>query len=170
VWALGFCRIGAWPLIGFELVAGYLAAWTVRKARRAGERLDQDADEVMDAGLDRLHDLILAKLGPDPAVEKLEKEAAEGLVSVRTERRVLDAVIDAAENDGQFATELGAVLAALRLSGAPAGVTASGERSAAVGGNAEIRAEHGSAAALTMSDVRIGGPAVDPTGPGQGQG
>ena len=53
-------------MVGLELVAGYLVAWAVRKARRAGQRLDEETDEIMDAGLDRLHEAITAKLGSDP--------------------------------------------------------------------------------------------------------
>ena len=68
-------------LIGLEVLVGYLIAWGMRKARRAGTRLDADVDEVMDAGLDRLHEMIAAKLGDDPAVAKLELEAATGEVS-----------------------------------------------------------------------------------------
>jgi hypothetical protein len=101
-------------MVGLELVAGYLVAWAVRKAKRAGQRLDKETDEVMDAGLDRLHEVIAAKLGTDPAIAKLEIEAAqENGASDRTIRRVNDAVEEAAEDDSQFASLLKAVLAEL---------------------------------------------------------
>ncbi|MFG1608455.1 hypothetical protein [Actinoplanes sp. NPDC049265] len=45
--------------------------------------------------------------------------------------------------------------------------TAIGTRSVAVGGNVDVRAEGGSAAALTMGDVTLGAPPVDPSGPGR---
>jgi hypothetical protein len=101
-------------MVGLELVAGYLVAWAVRKAKRAGQRLDKETDEVMDAGLDRLHEVIAAKLGTDPAIEKLEIEAIESRQpSDRTIRRVNDAIEEAAEDDSQFAALLKAVLAEL---------------------------------------------------------
>ena len=84
--------------MGLELVAGYLVAWGVRKLKRAGKRLDEETDEVTDAGLDRLHDAIAEKLGTDPALVKLEADVSQGLEpSDRTLRRVQDAVEDAAE-------------------------------------------------------------------------
>ena len=87
-------------MVGLELVAGYLVAWAVGKAKRAGQRLDKETDEVMDAGLDRLHEVIAAKLGTDPAIAKLEIEAAqENGASDRTIRRVNDAIEEAAEGD-----------------------------------------------------------------------
>ena len=110
-------------MVGLELVAGYLVAWAVRKAKRAGARLDEETDEVMDAGLDRLHEVIAAKLGTDPAIEKLEIEAAGGQQpSERTIQRVNLAIEDAAEDDSQFVTLLRAVLAELdqARNGAPA--------------------------------------------------
>jgi hypothetical protein len=47
------------------------------------------------------------------------------------------------------------------------GVSAIGDRAAAVGGNAALHAEGGSAAALTMGDVTLGLAPVDPSRPGR---
>ena len=58
------------------VVAGYVIAWAVRKARRVAGRLDAEADEVIDAGLDRLHEAVVAKLGGHPVLEELDEEAA----------------------------------------------------------------------------------------------
>jgi hypothetical protein len=104
-------------MTGLELVAGYLVAWAVRKATRVGKRLDKQADEIIDAELDRLHDVVTGKLGLDPALEKLELEAAQGQQpSDRTLRRVQDAVEAATEEDPQFKGRLEAVLAKLEES------------------------------------------------------
>ena len=153
-------------LIGLEVLVGYLIAWGMRKARRAGTRLDADVDEVMDAGLDRLHEMIAAKLGDDPAVAKLELEAATGEVSERTRRRVLDALTDAAEGDEEFRGALETLLAELDPAGRPMVVAAGGERSVAVGGDAVVWAEGGSVAGLNVGNVSIPGPS-DPTRPGR---
>jgi hypothetical protein len=156
-------------VIGLELVAGYLAAWAVGKARRVGRQLDEDTDLVLDASLDRLHDLVVAKLGDDPALAKLEGEAAgAGEVSERTRRRVADAVAEAAESDEEFSASLLGLLEVLergRRGGESA--AASGTRSAVVMGNVDVKAEDGSAAALTMGDVAFG--VADPSKPGQGK-
>jgi hypothetical protein len=101
-------------MTGLELVAGYLIAWGVGKLKRAGRRLDEETDEVIDAGLDRLHDAIAAKLGTDPALVKLGADIAQGLEpSERTRRRVQDAVEDAVEDDPGFAAVLEELLAQL---------------------------------------------------------
>ena len=154
---------------GLELVVGYLIAWSVGKARRAGARLDDDVDLVIDVELDRLHDVVVAKLGADPALNKLEQAvAATGEVSERTRRRVADALADAADDDHEFAATLAALLSELQRVGAAApAVPASGDRSAAVGRDAHATADHGSVAALTMGDVTQGGPPAGPPRPGR---
>src|SRR5689334_20895060 len=125
-------------MTGLELVAGYLVAWGVRKLKRAGKRLDEETDEVIDAGLDRLHDAIAAKLGTDPALVKLDADVAQGVEpSDRTRRRVQDAVEDAAEDDPGFAAVLGELLARLEQArnGAPsvAGIDLRGASGVQVG-------------------------------------
>jgi hypothetical protein len=93
---------------GLEVAAGYLIAWVTRKARRAGKQLDADADLILDTELDRLHDLIAAKLGTDPALGQLEQQAAaDQEVSDRTRRRVEDALADAADADPGCAVHAG---------------------------------------------------------------
>lgn len=109
-------------MVGLDLVAGYLVAWGVRKLRRAGKRLDEETDEVIDAGLDRLHDVIAAKLGSDPALAKLDADVSRGLdPSGRTLRRIRDAVEEATEDDPEFSTAIEALLAGLEetRNGAP---------------------------------------------------
>jgi hypothetical protein len=153
---------------GLELAAGYLIAWAVRKARRAGARLDADADLVIDTELDKLHDLVAAKLGADPALGKLEHAAAAGQeVSDRTCRRVTDALGEAADDDSHFAAQLTTVLTALGRIASPTAVLAAGERSAAAGQDVHISAEGGSAAAQTMGDVTLGSPPSGPPQPGR---
>jgi hypothetical protein len=125
-------------MTGLELVAGYLIAWGASKLKRAGRRLDEETDEVIDAGLDRLHDAITAKLGSDPALVKLDADVAQGAEpSDRTRRRVQDAVEDAAENDPGFAAVLGELLARLEQAreGAPlvAGIDLRGASGVQVG-------------------------------------
>ena len=72
------------------VVAGYVIAWAVRKARRMGGRLEAEADEAIDAGLDRLHEVVVAKLGGHPVLEELDEEAAAdaGQVSELTRQQV----------------------------------------------------------------------------------
>jgi hypothetical protein len=101
-------------MVGLELVAGYLVAWGVRKLNRAGRRLDEETDEAIDIGLDRLHVAIAAKLGGDPALERLDSEVSQGLEpSDRTLRRVQDAVEDAAESDPGFESAVESLVALL---------------------------------------------------------
>jgi hypothetical protein len=125
-------------MTGLEFVAGYLVAWAARKAARVGKRLDEQGDEIIDAGLDRLHDVVTEKLGLDPALEKLELEASQGQQpSDRTLRRVQDAVEEATEEDPRFKALLEAVLASLEEanSGTPslAGIDLRGAKGVQVG-------------------------------------
>lgn len=117
-------------MIGFEVVVGFLIAWAVRKAGRIGRRVDVEVDRAMDAGLDRLHDLVAAKLGKDPALEMLRTEASEsGEVGARTQARLGLALEEAAERDQAFAAALESELARLRPGAGQAGghgVTISG--------------------------------------------
>ncbi len=53
------------------------------------------------------------------------------------------------------------------LPAAEVAAVASGDRSAAIGGDVRVTADRGSIAALTMGDVSLGESPVDPTGPGQ---
>jgi hypothetical protein len=109
-------------MVELELVARYLVAWGVRKLRRAGGHPDAEADEVIDAGLDGLHEAITAKLGADPALVKLADEVSQGLEpGERTLRRVRDAVEEAAEDDPRFRATIEALLG--RLAEARGGAT-----------------------------------------------
>lgn len=125
-------------MVGLELIAGYLVAWGARKLRRVGMRLDEETDEVIDAGLDRLHDAIAAKLGADPALGRLEDEVSQGLEpSDRTLRRVQDAVEEAVEEDPEFGATIEMLLARLEeaRNGAPsiAGIDLRGAKGVQVG-------------------------------------
>ncbi|GLY42502.1 hypothetical protein Amsp01_085250 [Amycolatopsis sp. NBRC 101858] len=122
--------------MGLEVAVGFLIAWAVGKARRAGKQLDGVADEVVDASAVRLRDVLLRKLGKDSAVEQLQLEAArpEG-VGDRTAQRVKLALEDAVEQDRGFAAELESALAEAEKSGSAAGgPVVSGTATASGGG------------------------------------
>jgi hypothetical protein len=104
--------------MGLEVAVGFLIAWAVGKARRAGKQLDGVADQVVDASAVRLRDVLLRKLGGDSAVQRLQLEAAEtGQVSDRTQQRVTLALEDAVDQDSQFADELKVALAEAEKNG-----------------------------------------------------
>jgi len=89
------------------LAAGYVIAWAVRKARRVGGRLDAEADGVIDAGLDRLHEVVASKLYGHTVLAELEEEAEEaaagsGHVSELTRQQVELALTAAARKDEVF--------------------------------------------------------------------
>jgi hypothetical protein len=109
-------------VVGVEVAVGLLITWLVRKAGRAARRADGVVDQVVDASVDRVGELILAKLAGDPAVERLQVEAAEqNTVSDRTIMRVELAVEEAAEQDTDFAAALAAAVQAAQPAGAVAG-------------------------------------------------
>jgi hypothetical protein len=108
-------------LTGVELVVTALAAWSLAKARRAARRADGIVDDVIDTGLEKVHDIVLAKLGDDDAIAKLELEAATTAeVSARTRERAGVVLAEAVESDADFAAALAAAMSELRSSPEPA--------------------------------------------------
>jgi hypothetical protein len=101
--------------VGLEVAVGFLIAWFARKAGRAVRRLDGTADAVVDAGADRLYEVVTAKLGDDSALKQLAIEAAAtGDAAPRTQDRVRLALEDAAEQDPAFAADLQNAMAPLQ--------------------------------------------------------
>ena len=147
------------------VIAGYVIAWMVGKARRAGERLDAEVDTAMDAGLDKLHHVVAAKLGTDPALADAQEEATTGQVSELTRQRVELSVHAAAGKDPAFAQTVAELVGQLRAAEKAGGQVAVGHGSANVAGNVDIHAEDGSAAAWNMGDVSLGQPPADPHRP-----
>jgi hypothetical protein len=137
---------------GLEVAVGLLIAWFARKAGRAWKRVDGMTDEAMDAGLDKLHDVVIAKLGGDSAINQLETEVAEtGEAGTRTQTRVRLALEEAVEQDKAFAADLESALATLRT----------GDHSIAVG--RDVRADSGIVIMQTGGTVSLERP--DPPGP-----
>jgi hypothetical protein len=109
---------------GVELVAGYLFAWAVSKARRAGARANVEVDRTLDTLMDRLHELVSQKIGDDASLRQLERDAETAVLNERTSTRVQLAVAQAVEDDPEFAEQLQRVLEHLRQAGEPAEITA----------------------------------------------
>lgn len=146
-------------MVGAEIVVGYLIAWAVRKVKLVGRRLDGEVDDTLNASLDRLHEVVQKKLGNDAALAELEQEATDaGEVSDLTRQRVELAIRAAELKDAAFVRLLEDALAELTSHRGASNALAVGERSTAVGGNAEISAKNSSAAALTMGDVTLSPP------------
>ncbi|GGN40777.1 chromosome partitioning protein [Streptomyces fuscichromogenes] len=111
-------------MTGVEIAVGYAFAWLVRKAKRVAGPANAEVDRGLDAAMGQLHDLISARLGADPALERAGEEAGEGRqeLSERTRRRLTDSLEDAAERDTVFAEALGQLVEHLEsLHGAGAG-------------------------------------------------
>jgi hypothetical protein len=106
---------------GVELAVGYVIAWAIRKAQRVAGRADGEVDQVLDAGMDRLHKLVVARLGTDPALEQALAEAGSDQEDVtdRTRMRFLLALEEQAQQDPVFAAVLEETVAKVhRLAGA----------------------------------------------------
>ncbi|MFF5303288.1 hypothetical protein ACFY5F_28340 [Streptomyces sp. NPDC013161] len=119
-------------MTGIELAVGYLAAWAVRKAKRVAGRADAEIDLVLDAGMDRVHEVVAVRLDMDPALEQAMVEAAseQGEVTGRTRTRLQLALEEQTEQDPAFAKALQEAVANVQ---AAAGEAAPGAR--AVYGN-----------------------------------
>lgn len=156
------------------VVAGYMIAWAVQKARRIGGRLDAETDEAVDAGLDRLHEVVVAKLGRHPVLDELDEEAGEaaagsGQVSELTRQQVELALTAAARKDeafGQAVTELVSRLReAEQVSGGP---VIAGAGSAVFTGDSHVHAEQGGIGfGQVVGDVNLDRGRADPRQPGR---
>lgn len=128
-------------------LAGAAALWVFRWAGRGAEAF---ADGALGGAVDRLVRVVREKLGADPALDRLDGEAASGADTPtdRTRRRVADALQDAAEDDPDFARTLADALRA---------VTAA-DSGTAVGGDVNVTASGaGSVAAQVIhGDVTVG--------------
>jgi len=115
---------------GIEIAIGYLFAWAVRKAQHVAGRADREVDRALDAGMDRLHDVVSGKLGSDPALHRLAEEAASGRESPsdRTRQRVLLALEEADETDAGFAADLEQAVAHLQSLDPAPGTRPGGDR------------------------------------------
>nr|QIZ02321.1 chromosome partitioning protein [Streptomyces sp. S1D4-11] len=112
-------------MVGVEIAVGYVFAWLTRKAKASTDRADAEVERVLDAGMDRVHELVSRKLGQDPALERAAEEAERGLEepSERTRRRLTDSIEDEAERDPGFAGRLEELVAQLQSAAQAGGVT-----------------------------------------------
>jgi hypothetical protein len=142
---------------GLEVVVGMLIGWFARRAKHVGEQVDKKVDEALDAGLEKVHDLVAGKLHDEPALKVLEGEVVDnGEASTRTQARVRLALEEAVDTDKAFATQLdAAVQAAQAAAGGPTagpqGVAISGGVNA-TGGGIAIGGVTGGSVSMTRED------------------
>jgi len=155
------------------VVAGYVIAWATRKAKRVGGRLDTEADGIIDASLDRLHEAVVTKLGGHPALAELVAEAeADGdadEVDDLTRQQVKLALLAAARKDDVFGQEITNLVARVReAEQAAGGAVTAGPGPAVFIGNVEAKADNESIAfGQVAGDVHIDREAAGPQGPGR---
>lgn len=150
------------------VVAGYVIAWAVRKARRIGGRLDAEADAVIDGGLDRLHEVVAARLGGHPVLAELVEEAEQaGEVSELTRQQMELALEAAARRDEVFGRAVTELVAGLREAEQARGLVAPGPGSAVFTGDARAVARDGGIAIGQAGNVYLGREPGDPPGPGR---
>jgi hypothetical protein len=107
-------------MTGLEpLVVGYLGAWALRKARRVGDRVDGSVDQALDAVVDRLDALVRDRIGAEPAIVRLEQEAAEGSATDVTRREAEQAIAEAVSADEEFGSRLRLLVDEIRAVAAP---------------------------------------------------
>jgi hypothetical protein len=104
-------------VFGAELVVGYVVAWVVRKVRRVAGAADEVVDQALDAGVERVHDLVAERLRGQRALAAVEEEAAAGggEVLVRSRQFLQLAIEDAAAGDAAFAAALDEAVAAVQV-------------------------------------------------------
>ena len=125
------------------VVAGYLISWVIRKARLAAGRVDAEVDEAIDTGLHKLHMVVAAKLGADPALNDLAEEAATEPehVSGLTRQRVELAITAAAKKDDEFGDAVTELVAQLRAAEQASGISlVAGDGATVFAGDAHVEA------------------------------
>lgn len=101
-----------------EIAVGLLVTWMTRPSRLEHAQPVANPGSTSEVALHTMHELVTAKLGGDPALERLELEASgSGEVRPRTRARLAMALEDATEDDRDFAKELAKAVSELRKSG-----------------------------------------------------
>ena len=150
------------------VVAGYVIAWAIRKARRVGNRLDAEADQVIDDGLDRLHEVVAAKLGGHPVLAELVEEADQaGDVSDLTRQQMELALQAAARKDDAFGQTVTDLVAQLQEATQARGPVAAGPNSTVFTGEAHAKARDGGIAIGQAGNVYMDREPKDPPAPGR---
>jgi hypothetical protein len=157
-------------MIEVGIVAGYVIAWAISKVRRAAGRLDSEADRVIDASLDQLHDVVTAKLGPHhPVLADLVEEAGDGEISDATRQRVELEIAAAARKDESFQRTVDELVARVREAEAATGRSViAGPGARVFTGDAHVRAQSGGiAVGQVAGDMHINPEPADPPRPGR---
>jgi hypothetical protein len=158
-------------VIEASVITGYVIAWVMRRARHVGDRLDAQTDAALDAGLDKLHEVVATRLGAHPALDDAREEATgEGQVSELTRQRIELEIAAAARKDDAFGQAVTDVVTQLRAAEQATGrsVTAA-PGSTVFTGDAYVQArDSGIAVGQVGGDVRLGSPGLgDPPSPGR---
>lgn len=155
------------------VVAGYVIAWALRKARRVGGRLDAEADVAIDATLDQLHEVVAARLGSHPVLaEVVDEVEQDGRVSDLTRQQVqlaleAAALKDEARRDDSFARAVTELVARLQAAEQTSGPVASGPGSAVFTGNVQVETRDGGTGIGQAANVYIGREPPGPPKPGR---
>ncbi len=150
-----------------EVALGLVLAWVVAKTRRIAVRADGIVDSALDAAVDRVGEVVMAKLGSDTAVQRLQIEAAKesGEVTDRTRDRVKLALADAVDDDPDFAQELAAAVAAVDKAGGAGAVAGPG--GIVITGGVHAHSSGPAFGAVTGGTINLNHPAQDPPQPGR---
>lgn len=96
-------------MFGPDIALGYLVGWLWRKARRVAGDVDRAVDEDLDALVKKLHEALRRKLLKEPALARLEVEAANGStaseLSPETRDRAASVLKEQWEQDPAFAAQ-----------------------------------------------------------------
>jgi hypothetical protein len=153
IYRTGLSALVEESVTGLEVVVGMLIGWFARRAKHVGQQVDKKVDEALDAGLQKVHDLVAGKLHDEPALKVLEGEVVNnGEASTRTQARVRLALEEAVDTDKAFASQLDA---AVQAAGGPTagahGVAISGGVNA-TGGGIAIGGVTGGSVSMTRED------------------
>jgi len=140
-------------MIGVDLLAGAAVGYLIRKARRVAHRADGHVDNALDAGTDRVCELVEGVLGLDPILTLLNEQGQAGTVSDRTTRRAQDAIAEKAEADAGFRRRLESLLTELER--VPGGIAVSAPGGVAAGRDVRIQSSGSGVAVGTVGALNL---------------
>ncbi|WP_371659510.1 hypothetical protein [Streptomyces sp. NBC_00280] len=97
--------------MGMDVVVGMLIMWAAGKVRRVGREFNGLTDHALELTAQRLWDVVEAKLGTDPAIQRLVSESQQnGDATVLARTRAETVLQNAADHDPRFAAALEAIV------------------------------------------------------------
>lgn len=148
-----------------EAAVTFVVAFLGRQAAGLVERVGSDVNSAFDDKVADLYEWVKARLSVRRAGRRAIEEVEMRPDDESAKRSLEDQLSDEVEADPGFAAEMTERVEALEAA-RPASWSVTSGSGPAIGGDVDVRADRGSAAAVQMRDVTLGG-SPNPSEPGR---